>query len=40
MVANETLLNKNNKVTYNEWNGMDICLTNNNLPNFSFISLI
>jgi len=23
-----------------EWNGMDICLTNNHLADFSFISLI
>jgi len=24
---------------HNEWNGMDICLTNNHLPDFSFITL-
>ena len=38
MVANETLLNKITKL-HNEWNGIDICLTNNHLPNFCFISL-
>jgi len=24
---------------HNEWNGMDVCHTNNNLPDFSFVSL-
>ena len=37
MVVNETLLNKSNN---NEWNGIDICLTNNHLPNFCDIFML
>jgi len=45
MVVNETNIHSIDysiRITklHNEWNGMDICLTNNHLPDFSFISLI
>jgi len=44
MVVNETIhsIHYCIRITklHNEWSGMDICLTNNHLPDFSFISLI
>ena len=44
MVANETNIHSIRyriRITkLHKWNGTDICLTNNHLPDFSFISLI
>jgi len=45
LVVNETIIHSIHywiRITklHNDWNGMDICLTNNHLPKFSFISLI